>query len=665
MKETDNHEYRTQDLLGSGATADVYKGTNKNTGEVVALKMINISYDSNIQREMEALKKLQHPNIVRFFNCEKDSLTGRFVLVMELCEKGSLQDLLEEPENYSGMDEDEFLRFFEHLVNGTKHMRNQGFSHRDIKPRNVLVFTDEDGSNVYKLSDFGTAKPLGDEDLFMSLVGTEEYLHPAMYRKAFIDNSYCQVFDISADIWSLGVTLYHAATGQTPFNAYGGRSDKAKTYEIYSNKAQGVISGQQEVSEGPIVWSRDLPNTCKLSRPLKDRIRDILVRIFDSATYTPFGFDDFFDAADTLIGPCVNHLHVFYSLYDQHYRLFLDTRHQTLSEVIQQIIGKAYDEQVILCKNGDIVGTKMQNTPICRYSHTSRADPLILMSTNIEEIYIEGLDGVIDKPCAAFPAVVDTDHAYKLAKSMCEDIHLSRKKVHTAVLSQKLFTRIIARHGSMLDLKIRQHRRDFDLLRKRFDDVTMKINAQRIANEFQVFCYTNIRNKLHTCGKSLKNVGDEYDAAMEAWNISDSAVRQNQSWKGKADQIVELSKAQLQKLGNYRRKDNQMTLNEEKMFALDREAMEDLNKEALLEDFWQSHAKTRLKFIEWYRRYTGFSQSVKDLGRYLEDLQSSNWNLVDNVNLISPRTLAPVPMALLPGFCTSYPILTKSPINLP
>ncbi|XP_021360517.1 serine/threonine-protein kinase TBK1-like isoform X3 [Mizuhopecten yessoensis] len=604
-KETDNHEYRTRDRLGSGATADVYKGTNKNTGEVVALKMINISYDSNIQREMEALKKLQHPNIVRFFNCEKDSLTGRFVLVMELCEKGSLQDLLEEPENYSGMDEDEFLRFFEHLVNGTKHMRNQGFSHRDIKPRNVLVFTDEDGSNVYKLSDFGTAKPLGDEDLFMSLVGTEEYLHPAMYRKAFIDNSYCQVFDISADIWSLGVTLYHAATGQTPFNAYGGRSDKAKTYEIYSNKAQGVISGQQEVSEGPIVWSRDLPNTCKLSR------------------------------------------------------------HQTLSEVIQQIIGKAYDEQVILCKNGDIVGTKMQNTPICRYSHTSRADPLILMSTNIEEIYIEGLDGVIDKPCAAFPAVVDTDHAYKLAKSMCEDIHLSRKKVHTAVLSQKLFTRIIARHGSMLDLKIRQHRRDFDLLRKRFDDVTMKINAQRIANEFQVFCYTNIRNKLHTCGKSLKNVGDEYDAAMEAWNISDSAVRQNQSWKGKADQIVELSKAQLQKLGNYRRKDNQMTLNEEKMFALDREAMEDLNKEALLEDFWQSHAKTRLKFIEWYRRYTGFSQSVKDLGRYLEDLQSSNWNLVDNVNLISPRTLAPVPMALLPGFCTSYPILTKSPINLP
>ncbi|OWF55892.1 inhibitor of nuclear factor kappa-B kinase subunit epsilon-like [Mizuhopecten yessoensis] len=657
MKETDSHVYCTQDLLGRGATGDVYKGINKTTGEVVALKMFEIKFTSHIQREVEALVKLQHPNIVRFSHCEKDSLTKRNVLVMELCEKGSLLDLLKEPENGFGMDEEEFLRVFEHLVNGTKHLRNQGFSHRDIKPGNVLIFTDDDGSNVYKLSDFGTAKPLGDKDCFMSLVGTEEYLHPDIYKAAFIDNRNCQGFDISADMWSLGVTLYHAATGQVPFHAYGGRFDKAKTYEILSNKAKGVISGEQLVSGGPIVWSRDLPNTCKLSRPLRDRTRDILVRMFDSAKDTSWGFDDFFDAADTLIDPSVHQLHIFSSLNGQHYRLFLDrdSRYKNLSEDIKRITGLAVDEQVTLCENGDIVGTLMQDTPIYRYPHTSRADPLVLMPTktagNGPPLFkIEGFDKVIDKPCAGFPTVVNTDHDYRLAKKMCEVIHLSRKMVRSAVLSQKLLTRTIARHGSMFDQKIRQHRRDFDFIWERFDDVScfttdeMKKHAQGFAcvskdGEVIDDNFDNIRDKLQTCGKRLKNVRDEYDAAKEAWNISDSTVLQNQRWEGKADRIVELSKARLQKFRDYRCK-NRLSYHEQKLFAFDRKAMEDLNKKALhgFEDCRQSLAETHLKFIVWHRHYTGFSKSIKDLGGNLEDLRSSIGDLVKILQGV-PETL--------------------------
>lgn len=81
-----------------------------------------------------------------------------------VCEKGNLLEVLREPSNAFGLSEEEYLRFFSHLVSGMKHLRQNGFSHRDIKPGNILVCIADDGSYVYKLSDFGTAKPLNGKD---------------------------------------------------------------------------------------------------------------------------------------------------------------------------------------------------------------------------------------------------------------------------------------------------------------------------------------------------------------------------------------------------------------------------------------------------------------------------------------------------------------------
>eukprot|EP00105_Crassostrea_gigas_P039940 XP_019924088.1 PREDICTED: inhibitor of nuclear factor kappa-B kinase subunit epsilon-like [Crassostrea gigas] len=65
---------------------------------------------------------------------------------MELCEKGNLLEVLREPSNAFGLPEEEYLRFFSHLVFGMKHLRQNGFSHRDIKPGNILVCIADDGS---------------------------------------------------------------------------------------------------------------------------------------------------------------------------------------------------------------------------------------------------------------------------------------------------------------------------------------------------------------------------------------------------------------------------------------------------------------------------------------------------------------------------------------
>lgn len=61
-------------------------------------------------------------------------------------------------------------------VHGMNHLRENGVVHRDIKPGNIMRQVGEDGKSVYKLTDFGAARELEDDEKFVSIYGTEEYL---------------------------------------------------------------------------------------------------------------------------------------------------------------------------------------------------------------------------------------------------------------------------------------------------------------------------------------------------------------------------------------------------------------------------------------------------------------------------------------------------------
>ena len=78
---------------------------------------------------------------------------------------------------------------------------------------------------------------------FVSLYGTEEYLHPDMYERAVLRKPVGKTFGATVDLWSIGVTLYHVATGNLPFRPFGGRRNKETMYYITTKKASGVISG--------------------------------------------------------------------------------------------------------------------------------------------------------------------------------------------------------------------------------------------------------------------------------------------------------------------------------------------------------------------------------------------------------------------------------------
>jgi TANK-binding kinase 1 len=128
-----------------------------------------------------------------------------------------------------------------------------------------MKFICDDGRTVYKLTDFGAARELPEGQQFQSLYGTEEYLHPDLYERAVLRKPCNKTFGATIDLWSIGVTLYHVATGNLPFRPYGGRKNKETMHVITTKKASGVISGIQVTEDGQIEWRKTLPDSCQLS----------------------------------------------------------------------------------------------------------------------------------------------------------------------------------------------------------------------------------------------------------------------------------------------------------------------------------------------------------------------------------------------------------------
>ncbi|XP_072853358.2 inhibitor of nuclear factor kappa-B kinase subunit epsilon isoform X2 [Pogona vitticeps] len=313
MQSTPNYLWKVDDVLGQGATASVYKARNKKSGDPVAVKVFNnVSYlrPQEVQiREFEVLRKLNHQNIVKLFAVEEIESSKQKVLVMEYCSGGSLLSLLEEPENAFGLSESEFLIVLRCVVSGMNHLRENGVVHRDIKPGNIMRLTGEDGQRIYKLTDFGAARELDDDEKFESVYGTEEYLHPDMYKRAVLKKPQQKAYGVTVDLWSIGVTFYHAATGSLPFIPFGGpRKNKEIMYKITTEKPTGAIAGVQEQENGAIIWTYELPITCRISLGLKRQLVPILANILEADQEECWGFDQFFAETNDILQRTIIHV---------------------------------------------------------------------------------------------------------------------------------------------------------------------------------------------------------------------------------------------------------------------------------------------------------------------------------------------------------------------
>ena len=212
-------KYRLQSLLGKGGMSSVYLAEHVLMRRRCAIKVLphkkvnDTSYLERFHREAQAVASLDHPNIVRAYDVDRevDGTTEIHFLVMEYVEGHSLQDLIVDDGPRSYRDTADFIRQSAH---GLSHAHEAGLVHRDIKPANLLV----DLEGVVKILDLGLARFFEETDENPitlrhdeKVLGTADYLAP----EQALDSH--QV-DARADIYSLGCTMYFLLTGRPPFN---------------------------------------------------------------------------------------------------------------------------------------------------------------------------------------------------------------------------------------------------------------------------------------------------------------------------------------------------------------------------------------------------------------------------------------------------------------
>ncbi|XP_014216173.1 inhibitor of nuclear factor kappa-B kinase subunit epsilon [Copidosoma floridanum] len=453
-----NYVWCTTSVLGKGATGAVFQGVNKNNGEPVAVKTFNqVSHmrPHDVQmREFEVLRKVKHENIVKLLAIEEEQDGRGKVIVMELCTGGSLFNILDDPENTYGLAEEEFLLVLEHLSAGMKHLRDNNLVHRDLKPGNIMKFIADDGSTIYKLTDFGAARELQEDQQFMSLYGTEEYLHPDMYERAVLRKPMGKSFGATVDLWSIGVTLYHVATGQLPFRPYGGRRNRETMFYITTKKSSGVIAGAQTSENGPIDWSRELPSTCRLSAGLKRYVTSLLAGLLEVDQQKIWSFDRFFSkVTDTLCRrPAIN-------IFDVHggslIKVYLhpeEERFAALQAHIHEQTGAPPRAQILLKSQTPILQLVEESTPGKGYPLTTVDDPLFLFSKENNNV-VTPADSELPK-FPVFGAVVSVENDASQAKTACSVGHECKRRIDKVARCSKLSQDAVTAFVSYLTLEI-------------------------------------------------------------------------------------------------------------------------------------------------------------------------------------------------------------------
>lgn len=450
LRGSTNYVWCTTSVLGKGATGAVYQGVNKHNGEPVAVKTFNqLSHMRPLDvqmREFEVLEKVKHENIVKLLAIEEEHESRGKVIVMELCTGGSLFTILDDPENTYGLQEDEFLLVLEHLTAGMKHLRDNNLVHRDLKPGNIMKFLSDDGLPIYKLTDFGAARELHEDQEFMSLYGTEEYLHPHMYERAVLRKPVAKTFGATVDLWSIGVTLYHVATGNLPFRPYGGRRNKETMHYITTEKASGVLSGVQTSEKGSITWSRELPKNCQLSDGCKKLITPILAGLLELESQRIWSFEKFFAEVTKTLDRKL--LHIFHTNRVQNIRVYLhpDETYERLQCLIQDQTEISPVNQILLYKSTYLLTEVGLDLPGRSYKSTEMHKPILLFSkenNNVTLVADSEIPNFPKFPDMSLPKLTSVDSDAGLAKTACSVGHVCKKRVEKLSQNSQLINKCV------------------------------------------------------------------------------------------------------------------------------------------------------------------------------------------------------------------------------
>ncbi|XP_014681370.1 PREDICTED: misshapen-like kinase 1 [Priapulus caudatus] len=204
------------EVVGNGTYGQVYKGRHTKTGQLAAIKVMNVTEDEEeeIKLEINVLKKFSHHrNIATYYGAFiKKGPPGKddqLWLVMEYCGAGSVTDLVKASKG-SAFKEEWIAYMCREILRGLSHLHGSKVIHRDIKGQNVLL---TDNAEV-KLVDFGVSaqldRTIGRRNTF---IGTPYWMAPEVIA---CDENPDATYDNRSDLWSLGITSLEMAESQPP-----------------------------------------------------------------------------------------------------------------------------------------------------------------------------------------------------------------------------------------------------------------------------------------------------------------------------------------------------------------------------------------------------------------------------------------------------------------
>ncbi|XP_056155570.1 TRAF2 and NCK interacting kinase b [Lampris incognitus] len=278
------------ELVGNGTYGQVYKGRHVKTGQLAAIKVMDVTGDEEeeIKAEINMLKKYSHHrNIATYYGAfvkkNPPGIDDQLWLVMEFCGAGSVTDLIKNTKGNS-LKEEWTAYICREILRGLTHLHQHKVIHRDIKGQNVLLTENAE----VKLVDFGVSAQLdrtvGRRNTF---IGTPYWMAPEVIA---CDENPDATYDFKSDLWSLGITAIEMAEGAPPlcdmhpmralFLIPRNPAPRLKSKK-WSKKFQSFIesclvkSHSQRPSTEQLLkhpFIRDLPNERQIRIQLKDHI---------------------------------------------------------------------------------------------------------------------------------------------------------------------------------------------------------------------------------------------------------------------------------------------------------------------------------------------------------------------------------------------------------
>ena len=249
-------KYKPKKMLGSGSFGSVYEAKNTIFGSTVAMKVIkkdkeNELDEQEIRNEIDILKKLSHPNIVKIYEFYVSE--NHYYIITEFCKEGELFSYIKN--RYS---ERQLAVLFYQVFSGLWYLHENKILHRDIKLENIMISGKEKDNSTgeelfwVKIIDFGTAKIFEKNKKEKDVVGSSYYIAPEVLKQNY--NEKC-------DTWSVGVILYMTLVGRAPFD---GKDDEEIIKKINS-----------------VDYNKNEPRLVKHSPEVRDLVSKLLEKNID------------------------------------------------------------------------------------------------------------------------------------------------------------------------------------------------------------------------------------------------------------------------------------------------------------------------------------------------------------------------------------------------